>query len=140
VELTAAMTRGRGVRGLTQLRHVAGLVVAGCESELEIWGYLHVFDVPGLDHAVRQRVVTVDGCRYRADMAYEQERVVVELDGRAYHASPQQWDRDIARDLTLARAGWQTVRLSHRRLTTDIAGCRRDVLEVLAARRHPLAP
>jgi very-short-patch-repair endonuclease len=134
------MTRGRGVRGLTQLRHVAGLVVAGCESELEIWGYLHVFDVPGLDHAVRQREVTVDGCWYRADMAYEQERVVVELDGRAYHASPQQWDRDIARDLTLARAGWQTVRLSHRRLTTDIAGCRRDVLEVLAARRHPLAP
>ena len=138
-DLIAAISRAGAVRGLARLRHLAGLVAAGCESELEIWGYLHVFDVPGLRHAVRQREIMVDGCRYRADMAYEQERVVVELDGRAHHASPQQWDRDIARDLALARAGWQTVRLSHRRLTTDTPGCRRDVLEVLAARRQALA-
>jgi very-short-patch-repair endonuclease len=134
-DLNDALRRARPARGVARLRHLAGLVSAGCESELEMWGYLHVFDVPGLRHAVRQRDIEVDGRRYRADMAYEQERVVVELDGRAYHASPQQWDRDIARDLALARAGWQTVRLSHRRLTTDIEGCRRDLLEVLAVRR-----
>lgn len=137
-DLADALMRATSTRGVIRLRHLAGLIAAGCQSELEIWGYLHVFDVPGLDHAVRQRSIEVDGRRYRADMAYEQERVVVELDGRAYHSSTQQWDRDIERDLALARAGWLTVRLSHRRLTTDLHGCRRDLLEVLAARTSPV--
>jgi len=71
-------------------------------------------------------------------MLYEAERLIVELDGRRFHASAGQWERDIARDLALAKIGWQTVRLSHRRLTSDVDGCRRDVLAVLATRRRAL--
>ncbi|WP_408649774.1 hypothetical protein [Jatrophihabitans sp.] len=58
----------------------------------------------------------------------------MELDGRAYHAAPEQWERDIGRDVELATLGWQTIRLSHARLTRDVPGCRRDVLAVLRSR------
>jgi very-short-patch-repair endonuclease len=122
--------------GRQQLLELTDLLAAGCESELEIWGYIEVFDVPGLRHAVRQLPVRAGGRTYRLDMAYPDARVAVELDGRSYHASPEQWERDIRRDLALATVGWQTIRLSHERLTTDPAGCRRDVLRVLATRHQ----
>jgi very-short-patch-repair endonuclease len=124
------------LRGRRQLGQLLTLLAGGCESELELWGYAHVFAVPGLDHAVRQRVVRCAERTYRLDMAYEEERVAVELDGRAYHSGREQWERDIARDLDLATLGWQTVRLSHQRLIGDVEGCRRSVAAVLAARRE----
>lgn len=119
-----------------ELVRLVDLLSAGCESELELWGYTRVFDAPGLRHAVRQRVIRVRGASYRLDMGYEDEQLAVELDGRRYHADRRQWERDIKRDLALATIGWQTVRLSHERLTRDVEGCRRDVLAVLAARRR----
>lgn len=132
--LTAA-ERMWWVPGIRELRHLVGLLVAGCESELELWGYTSVFNVAGLSDATRQRIVRVGGQTFRLDMAYEDEKVAVELDGRAYHASPARWESDIARDLALATIGWQTIRFSHRRLVSDPDGCRRDVLAVRAARR-----
>ncbi len=95
-----------------------------------------MFDVPGLRGGIRQRTLIAAGKVYRLDLAFEDEKVAVELDGRAYHAGTESWERDIARDLAVATLGWQTIRLSHRRLTTDVDGCRRDVLAVLAQRRQ----
>lgn len=127
------------IRDVRSLRELVALVLAGCESELELWGYTDVFAVPGLADASRQRVVQVGGKTYRLDMTYDEELLNVELDGRAFHASEEQWERDIARDLALATLGWQTIRLPHHRLFGDVAGCRRDVLAVRAARRQRLA-
>jgi very-short-patch-repair endonuclease len=124
------------VRDVRSLRGLVSLVLAGCESELELWGYTGVFDVPGLNDATRQRVVRVGGKTYRLDMAYDEEMLNVELDGRAFHASPEQWERDIARDLAVATIGWQTIRLPHDRLFGDVDGCRRDVLAVRNVRRR----
>jgi very-short-patch-repair endonuclease len=124
------------IRGVRSLRDVVSLVLAGCESELELWGYMGVFDIPELSDASRQRVVRVDGKTYRLDVAFDEEMLNVELDGRAFHASPQQWERDIARDLAVAKLGWQTIRLPHRRLFGDVDGCRRDVVAVREARRR----
>ena len=132
--LAVVARRALRMKGRQQLLQLCELLVAGCESELEVWGYAEVFDVPGLRHATRQHRVRVGNRVFRLDMAYEQARLAVELDGRGYHAADDQWERDIRRDLALATVGWQTVRLSHRRLTTDMAGCRRDVLRVLASR------
>ena len=134
--LCSAAERMTWIRGVSSLRALVSQLAAGCESELELWGYLHVFDVPGLRDAVRQRVVRVGSRRYRLDMAYEDEMLAVELDGRAYHADPERWERDIVRDLDLAKVGWQTVRLPHARLTGDIDGCRADVLAVRHARQR----
>jgi very-short-patch-repair endonuclease len=118
-----------------ELRELVGLVDAGCESELEIWGLLHVFDAPGLRHAVRQKWVRAGGRNYRLDIAFEEERVAVELDGFATHGTRDRRESDLARDAALAAAGWLTIRFSYERLTKDPDGCRREVLAALAARR-----
>jgi very-short-patch-repair endonuclease len=123
---------------LRSFRELVSLVLAGCESELELWGYTGVFDVDGLSDASRQVVVRVDGKNYRLDVAYEAEKLNVELDGRAFHASAEQWERDIARDLAVAKLGWQTIRLPHSRLFGDVDGCRSDVLAVREVRRRDL--
>ncbi|MCW2496043.1 DUF559 domain-containing protein [Jatrophihabitans sp.] len=135
-ELRAQADRSTRLAGRGRLLEFIGLLEAGCESELELWGYLKVFSVPGLSHARRQLPLRVRGRSYRADLAYEDELLLVELDGRAYHSSLEQRERDIARDAALATIGWQTVRFSHRRLTTDISGVRRELLAILASRRR----
>jgi hypothetical protein len=82
--------------GRSDVIQLIDLLEAGCESELEIWAYLDVFDIPGLRHAARQKWITVRGQKYRLDQAYEEERVAVELDGAAYHSSAKQRERDTA--------------------------------------------
>jgi hypothetical protein len=124
------------LRDLVALRELVGQLAAGCESELELWGYTDVFNVPGLDDASRQVVVEVDGETYRLDVAYEEEMLAIELDGRKYHASPKQWERDIRRDRKVAKLGWQTIRYSHDQLRFDVDGCRRDTLAIRGARRR----
>lgn len=132
--LGAVVDKSWWIEQRPQLVALCRAVIAGCESELELWGYQHVFSAPGLDDGVWQREVRAAGRRYRLDYAFEAERLAVELDGRAYHSSRQHWERDIARDLELAKVGWQTIRLSHARLTGDPEGCRSDVLAVRAKR------
>lgn len=136
VELSEKMVWLKGIR---ELRALIGMLLAGCESELELWGYTDVFNVPGLDDASRQKVVRVGDRIYRLDMAYEEERLAVELDGSAYHFGRAQRERDMRRDLDLATIDWQTVRFSHHRLTRDVDGCRRDTLAVRESRRRRLA-
>jgi very-short-patch-repair endonuclease len=121
--------------GRAELADLLTLLDAGCESPLEIWGYREVFTIGPLRRGRRQFQVVVGGRRFRIDLAFEEEKVAVELDGRGYHSSDRTWERDINRDLTLATAGWLTVRLSHRRLTSDVDGCRRDVIRVLESRQ-----
>lgn len=135
-ELRAAVGRAPNLSGRRELNSLLDLLAGGCESELEIWGHVHVFDVPGLRHAVRQRVIAVNGRRFRLDRAYEAERVAIELDGWIGHSSREQRERDMRRDALLATRGWVTLRFSHQRLHHDVAGCRRDAWATLQARRR----
>lgn len=134
-ELRRCAARAVGMPGRRRLTELIDLLAAGCESELEIWGHLGVFDYPGLRHGVRQKVVEVHGRLYRLDLAFEEERVAVELDGYRYHSSRRQRELDMQRDAALASIDWITLRYSHERLHEDVAGCRRDTLSALAARR-----
>ena len=134
-DLRRAASEAVGMPGRRQLNLLIEQIAAGCESELELWGYLSVFDVAGLRHAVRQKVVEAHGRFYRLDMAYDDEQVDIELDGYRFHGGRAQRERDMERDATLAAIGWLTLRFSHARLHEDIDGCRRDALATLAARR-----
>lgn len=50
------------------------------------------------------------------DTLWRGARLAAELDGRAAHGSWEAWERDRARDLALAAAGWEVVRVTWRRL------------------------
>jgi very-short-patch-repair endonuclease len=135
-ELRVAAARAIGMTGRSSLLRLAELLGSGCESELEIWGFLDVFNAPGLDHGVRQKTFRIAGRSYRTDLAYEEEKVAVELDGERYHSTPEQRERDRVRDAGLATIGWLTLRFSHSRLHRDVTGVRRDTLATLNARRR----
>ncbi|HEY7009866.1 MAG TPA: DUF559 domain-containing protein, partial [Jatrophihabitantaceae bacterium] len=126
-ELQQELDRATRLRARRAARNLVTLLVSGCESELEIWGLVHVFDVPGLRHGARQRWVRVNGTNYRVDIAFDDERVAVELDGSSAHGSCQQRERDVHRDAALASAGWLTIQFTDERLTRDPEGCQRDL-------------
>jgi very-short-patch-repair endonuclease len=134
-ELRAAAERASGLRGRSRLLRLVDQLAVGCESELELWGYLGVFDYPGLRHGVRQRVISVGARTYRLDLAFNDERVAVELDGDRFHSSREDRERDRRRDAALASVGWLTLRYSHERLHRDVHGCRADTLATLQSRR-----
>ena len=76
------------------------------------------------------------------DLVLAAYRLVIELDGRAYHGEPHDVARDAARDLALARAGWEVVRIPGRLVTSDpdeFVRVVRDLLRTRQGRRPPRA-
>jgi very-short-patch-repair endonuclease len=123
--------------GRRELRALLELITAGCRSELEIWGHLHVFGHPSLPRAERQYRIT-DGTRTAyADVAYPEFRVAVELDGAAHHGGREARERDLRRDTWLAAQGWLVLRFSHARLTAEPGAVRAEIAAVLASRGAP---
>ena len=53
---------------------------------------------------------------YRLDCAWPDRRLVVEVDGRATHATASRFDSDRERDRRLTLAGWTVVRVTNRML------------------------
>jgi very-short-patch-repair endonuclease len=124
--------------GLAGLLAVLDLLEAGCQSELEIWGYLEVFRDKALPALRRQLPIAVGRRLVYVDVAVEEVLLAIELDGRRHHSSIADIERDHRRDVALATLGWQTLRFSHRRLHEDAAGVLAEILAVVEARRRLL--
>lgn len=122
------------------LTRLIAAVEDGSHSELELWGVQHVLRGPGMPAFVQQHPVRLRSGTIRLDAAVLRLKVAVELDGAAFHGSAEARERDTRRDVALAALGWVVLRFSYRRLTTDPAGCRREILAVCAAREAMLRP
>ena len=133
----AALTPNR--RGRASLLGLCSALANGCRSELEIWGLQHVFDDRRFGRAVRQLPLIVHGRTVYADVAFEREKVIVELDGAAYHGSPDRRAQDVGRDAALAALGWVVLRFTYQRLHAEPDVVRREVLAVREVRRRQLA-
>jgi hypothetical protein len=122
--------------GRVELRRLLDLLAAGCESELEIWGVTHVLPgPPTLPRWVQQFRLRLPGGRWiEVDAAYPEARVIIELDGAAFHGSRSARERDLRRDSALATLGWIVLRFSYARLTSDPEGCRREIEAVVRRR------
>jgi very-short-patch-repair endonuclease len=127
----ARRPQGPGRAGLFEL---LALVAAGAHSEFEIWGMLHVLDVPGLPPCRRQHRVVFRHGHADLDAAWPEVRLAVELDGAAFHGSAEQRERDLRRDAALAAAGWLVLRFSYRRLTREPDACRAEIAAAYRAR------
>ena len=57
----------------------------------------------------------------RVDFVFKASRLVIETDSWAYHRTRRAFERDRERDAILARAGWRTLRFTHRQLTREPA-------------------
>jgi very-short-patch-repair endonuclease len=134
-DLIAEAHRRPALPGRGELHRLVELVRSGSQSELEIWGVRHVLQAPGMPRFVRQYAVALPFATVHLDAAIPELRIAVELDGAAFHGSAEDRERDTRRDVALAARGWVVLRFSYRRLTTDPEGCRREIRQVVAARR-----
>ena len=61
--------------------------------------------------------VYVEG--YEVDVFWPDQRLIVEVDGYAYHSTRQAFERDRARDAALQAAGYRVVRFTWRQITHE---------------------
>lgn len=54
--------------------------------------------------------------RHEVDLLWDRERLVLEVDGYAFHSAPSAFERDRQRDAELLSAGFRVVRVTWRAL------------------------
>lgn len=120
-------------RGSSKLRALLAdeAVVRGVtrkELEARFAALLVTTDLPrpqrNVDLAVGDRFFEVD-CLWR------EQRLVVELDGRATHGTARAFERDRERDRLLLVAGWRMVRITWRQLRDDAPAVVADLRRLL---------
>jgi very-short-patch-repair endonuclease len=112
-DLWAVLERCRGRRGAPQLRQLLaagrGQSLTRSEAERRL---LDVLEVRGL----RAPETNVRVGRYEVDLLWRAERLVVEVDGYAFHATRAAFERDRVRDAELQASGLAVVRVTWRQI------------------------
>jgi very-short-patch-repair endonuclease len=123
-----AADRHTGRRLLSQRLGARGVAEGPSPSVLEsrLARQLRAHGLP----APKAEVKWGPGRRYRLDFSYPDARLVVEVNGWAYHSSPEQARRDAARRNALNRAGWTVLEFDWWEVTNESS---RVVAEVAAA-------
>ncbi|MGW5508235.1 endonuclease domain-containing protein [Streptomyces albogriseolus] len=75
----------------------------------------------------------VFGGRYRIDFALPKQKIGIELDGYAWHSSPEAFTRDRARQRELELDGWRIVRFSGSEIIKDADDCVRQAAAFAAS-------
>jgi Protein of unknown function (DUF559) len=118
-EVEDLFERSRGRRGLRPLRALLGDAVAEpppTRSELE-----RCFLDLCRGASLPRPAVNIWVAGFEVDALWRRQRLVVELDGHAFHNSRGAFERDRFRDAELQLAGYRVVRLTHRRLAREPA-------------------
>jgi hypothetical protein len=72
-----------------------------------------------------------------SDVVFRRQRLLVEVDGAAWHLSPERWAADLERHTRLESAGWTVLRYPASRVFNDAGGVAAEIAECL--RRRSLA-
>lgn len=121
LSLEDLMDPHRGARRTKALRAILAKGRIGADitrSELED-RFLAFLDGAGLARPRLNMLVDAAGRHLEVDFAWPSQRLIVELDGHATHATARGYEGDRARDRTLAAAGWRVVRVTWRALHED---------------------
>lgn len=104
---------GRGVPGSANFRHVLEHRPNGrpARSILEVLAG-HALVRHGVTGFVRNHAVVLGDGNYELDFAFVAQRVVLEVDGKAFHSTASQVGRDRVRQRALEEAGWRFLRVS----------------------------
>lgn len=86
----------------------------------------------------RNADVAVRGRFFNVDCLWAEQRVIVELDGRAVHGTRRAFEGDREKDRLLLADGWRVVRVTWRQLRDDSAAVIDDLRRLL--RRSASAP
>jgi very-short-patch-repair endonuclease len=103
-------------------------------SELEE-RFLRLCDDHGIDRPETNAII--EGLE--VDFVWRAERLIVEVDGYAYHRSPSDFERDRERDVHLQTHGWRVLRFTWHQLTDRPEWAAHALLRACAPARSPAA-
>lgn len=130
-DLRQVLERCRGRRGATQLRGLLadgrGPTLTRSEAERRL---LAALATGGL--SLPETNVNVG--RYEVDFLWRAERVVVEVDGYAFHSTRSSFERDRLRDAELQARGFAVVRVTWRQIVDTPVATVTRIVRVLDAR------
>jgi very-short-patch-repair endonuclease len=125
-ELLRRYPRAPGAAKLRNITEEGRMGETVTRSELED-RFLQFLDAHGLPRP--QTNQTIAGLE--VDCVWREQRLIVELDGRATHQTTAAFERDRERDRALQRAGWRVISLTWRQLHLHPAAVRRDLETLL---------
>jgi very-short-patch-repair endonuclease len=110
-------------RGLIDFDHLRGATPASLQAVLRTYRpaptrseleerFLRLCD----DHGIERPETNTRIEGIEVDFAWRDRRLIVEVDGYAYHRSPERFESDRARDVTLKLAGWDVLRFTWRQV------------------------
>jgi hypothetical protein len=123
------LRRGHGRRGLRPLTAVVTRITGPPEptrSELE----RRFLDLCR-EFAIPPPIVNALLHGFEVDALWPDQRLVVELDGRAFHVTRAAFERDRRRDTELQLAGYRVIRVTERRLAEEPAEVAADIRSLL---------
>lgn len=129
--LVTEMGRRPSLPGLEVLADVLVSVSDGARSVLEVEMRSHLI-ASGLPAPTRDAAVAgASGREYRVDNLWSDTRLIVEVDGREWHLSPDDWERDLERMADLVAADYRVLRFTataiRRRTVETIATIAREL-------------
>ena len=138
--LNAAVQRAHGRRRLRRAeggarRHTPGQIV---REELE-HRFLELVREAGLPPPETNVKVTPAARRYEIDCLWREQRVAVELDGRAAHARTTAFESDRRKDAALNAIGLRPLRFTWLRVTREPADVIAELAATLAQASHLLS-
>jgi hypothetical protein len=98
-------------RALERARRGASITLSELEDR-----FLAFLDLHALERPATNVPLALQGGTIEADCLWRRQRLVVELDGYATHATREAFERDRARDRRLQAAGGRVVRITWRQL------------------------
>jgi hypothetical protein len=129
----ALLARSPGRHGLAPLREVIAAYVPQPVTRSEFERCLLPFcDAWGIRRP--ETNVVVEG--HEVDALWREERLIGELDGRAFHDTAAAFERDRLRDTDLQLAGYKVLRITWRRLTREPAAVAETLRRGLDSRVH----
>lgn len=102
----------RRVRSPSLQAVLSGYTVSVTRSELEN-AFLTLCD----DHGLPRPDTNAHIEGIEVDFVWRDARLIVEVDGYAYHRSPSAFERDRERDAILTTSGWRVLRFTHAQVT-----------------------
>jgi very-short-patch-repair endonuclease len=113
----AAVVAGEKVRGITK-----------SELETRFAAMLAGTDLPA---PRRNADLAIAGRFFEVDCLWQEQRLVVELDGRATHGTARAFEKDRERDRLLQADDWRVVRVTWRQLRDDAPAVIADLRRLL---------
>jgi very-short-patch-repair endonuclease len=132
LSLDAVVQRHRGRHGVPAMRTVGPVKAALPRSELER-RFLAFVDEAGLPQPQVNRWLEIQGELIQADCVWPAQRLIVEIDGRAWHTTAEAFERDRRRDRRCVAAGWRVYRVTDRALAAELESELRALLTAAPA-------